>query len=61
MSRSDGVRTTSTATSKGLPTGHAIDHAETAPGQARVDSQHPHAFPQLPRDRIAHAIPLALK
>jgi hypothetical protein len=47
---------------QGLATWDTVDHAETAPGQARVDAQHPHAFPQLlPRDRIAHAIPLALK
>jgi hypothetical protein len=39
---------------------NSVDHAQTASGQARVDPQHPHACPQLPRDRIAHAIPLAL-
>ena len=42
-----------------LAAGHTVDHAQTTPGQARVDAQHPHSLPQMPRDRIAHAIPLA--
>jgi hypothetical protein len=30
---------------QGLAAGDAVDHTETAPGQTRVDSQHPHAIP----------------
>jgi hypothetical protein len=41
-----------------LPAWNPVDHSKAASGQAGVDSQHPHAFPQVSRDRIAHAIPL---
>ena len=27
-----------------LAAGHTVDHAETAPGQTRVDAEHPHAI-----------------
>ena len=41
-----------------LSAGDAINHTQPASGQARVNSQHPHAFPSMSRDWIAHAIPL---
>jgi hypothetical protein len=42
-----------------LSAGDAVDDTQPAPGQAGVDTQHPHAFPLPSRDRIAHAIPLS--
>ena len=58
VSSSAGVRTTSTAINRGCAPGQAVDDPETAPGQARVDSEHPHALPLRLSDRTAHAIPL---
>ena len=46
VSSSAGVRTTSTATSMGLPTGHPVHHAEAAPGQPGIDAEHPHVDSQ---------------
>ena len=57
VSSSAGVRTTSTAISRGWRPGSAVHHAETAAGQARVDAQHPHVIPLRLSDRTAHAIP----
>jgi hypothetical protein len=30
------------------PAGHAVDDADTAPGQPRIDAEHPHADPPPP-------------